>query len=125
MRIIIICSVRKATEKYRENLEKYVRDLEKKGNEVFLPHRDNNQDAKGFDICWNMREAINWADRVDIFYSPDSQGTHFDMGMAFMANKEIKIIENVKYVEGKSYARMLKEWETDQDRPLFAQCQFP
>ena len=119
-RVVIVCSVRKATPEYKKRLEQYVAKLEKAGIEVYLPHRDNNQDDLGINICTRMREKINkWADRVDIFYS-GSEGTLFDMGMAFMANygigKPIKIIENLPFDDyKKSFPKMLKEWSDKQD----------
>jgi hypothetical protein len=35
------------------------------------------------------------------------------MGAAFALNKRIKVIESEKYGEGKSFARMLDEWQND------------
>ena len=49
-------------------------------------------------------------DEVHIFYNPDSQGTHFDMGVAFAYRRKIVVVENVEYGPGKSYPRMLDEW---------------
>lgn len=49
--------------------------------------------------------------KVHIFYSSKSQGTHFDMGVAFGLRKKIVIVENEPFGEGKSYPRMLTEWE--------------
>jgi nucleoside 2-deoxyribosyltransferase len=111
MKIFIICTVRNATSAYKQKLENYVSKLEAEGHTVHLPHRDTDQTQPGICICSNNRKAIESADRVDIFYNPDSQGTHFDMGMAFMANKPIKVVENVPFGEGKSYPRMLTEWD--------------
>jgi len=111
MNIFIICTVRDASTEYRRKLEKYAEDLENAGHSVHLPHRDTNQNASGLNICQENKNAIIKADEVHIFYNLSSQGTHFDMGMAFMAGKKIKIIENVQYEEGKSYPRMLTEWE--------------
>jgi nucleoside 2-deoxyribosyltransferase len=111
MKIFIICSVRGSTDEYKSKLEYYVQMLEKNKNEVHLPHRDTNQDASGIEICRQNKEAIMSADEVHIFYSSKSQGTHFDMGVAFALNKTIMVVENEKYGPGKSYARMLSEWE--------------
>ena len=111
MNVYIICSVRKANEKYRNNLEKYVRELEEEGHKVHLPHRDTDQNARGIDICKQNREATVWADEIHIFFSGDSTGSHFDLGMAFVLNKKILVVENEKYGEGKSFAKMIDEWE--------------
>lgn len=111
LKIFIICSVRGMDEQYREKLENYVSSLEKKGHKVHLPHRDTNQEASGFDICHDNRLAIIEADEVHVFYNSKSQGTHFDMGVAFAYAKPIVVVENEKYGKGKSYPRMLVEWE--------------
>ena len=74
-------------------------------------HRDTNQDAKGFDICKQNSEAIMRADVVHVFYNSKSQGTHFDLGVAFAFNKDIVVCEIPEYGQGKSFPRMLNEWE--------------
>lgn len=110
-KIFIICSVRDATKEYQYKLESYVVKLEADGCEVHLPHRDTNQNATGFDICNQNATAIELADEVHIFYNSKSQGTHFDMGVAFSLHKKIVIVENEVYGEGKSYPKMLVEWQ--------------
>lgn len=113
MNIFIISSVRNASVEYRNKLDNYVLYLESEGHNVHLPHRDTNQNNSGLDICKENKNAINKADEVHVFYSSSSQGTHFDMGMSFALGKKIKVIENEKYGEGKSYPRMLDEWQVD------------
>ena len=108
--IFIICSVRGMDDMYRANLEDYVGGLEADGCNVHLPHRDTNQDSSGWDICRENAYAIHSADEVHIFYSPDSKGTHFDMGVAFAFGKKLVVVENVKYDKGKSFPRMIDEW---------------
>jgi nucleoside 2-deoxyribosyltransferase len=111
MKIFVICSVRIATPEYRKMLEDYVFVLEKDGHIVHLPHRDTNQEATEFDINNRNMQAIKESDEVHIFYSSESLGTHFDMGVAFALNKKIKVIQSEKYGDEKSYARMLRTWE--------------
>ena len=89
MKIYIICAVRKASEEYKKKLEEYTFQLESEGHEVHLPHRDVDQSQSGLTICKDHRWAMDQCDRVDIFYSPDSQGTHFDIGMAFALLSEV------------------------------------
>lgn len=108
--IFIICTVRGASEEYKQRLENYVSELEGKGWKVHLPHRDTDQNASGYNICNQNARAIALADEVHIFYNPDSQGTHFDMGVAFAYGRKIVVVENVEYGPGKSYPRMLDEW---------------
>ena len=110
MKIFIICSVRGASDMYKQDLEIYVEGLEKQGHSVHLPHRDTKQDNRGIDICKQNRTAIESADEVHVFYSDSSQGTHFDLGVAFSARKPIKTIRNVVCGEGKSFPKMLEEW---------------
>jgi nucleoside 2-deoxyribosyltransferase len=114
MKVFVICTVRIATPEYRIKLEEYVRNLEEQGHIVHLPHRDTNQEASGLSICLQNYCAILSADEVHIFFNPESTGTHFDLGVAFALNKRIKVIENVPYGEGKSFPRMLDEWEESQ-----------
>lgn len=110
MNVFIICTIRGATQEYLNKLEAYVSNLESKGIKVYTPHRDTNQMALGYEICkQNMRGIID-ADEVHIFYNSNSQGTHFDMGMAFALGKKIVIVENEPLTEGKSFQRMLTEW---------------
>lgn len=110
-RVFIICSVRGMDAIYKSRLEKYAQSLEALGCIVYFPHRDTNQNESGLNICLQNRRAIKWADEVHIFYSGKSQGTHFDLGMAFMSRKKIKVVENEQYGEGKSYPRMIEEWQ--------------
>lgn len=110
MNIFIICSVRGMDNKYRKKLENYAATLEKDGHKVHLPHRDTNQNTKGYYICHENARAIRNSHEVHIFYSPNSLGTHFDMGVAFAMNKKIVIVESIKFDENKSFPRMLTEW---------------
>lgn len=111
MKVFIICSVRGASKEYQDKLEAHVAMLEFNGYEVHLPHRDTNQNTTGLAICKENAEAIKDANIVHIFYSKASQGTHFDMGVAFALNKTIVVIENEEFDEGKSFPRMLQEWQ--------------
>lgn len=111
MKIFVVCSVRGANKKTRNKLEYYAIFLESQGNTVHLPHRDTNQRARGIEICRQNMEAIKNSDEVHIFYDGESQGIHFDMGMAFSLGKKIKVIKNEPYGEGKSFPEMLVEWE--------------
>lgn len=111
-KIFIICTIRSASKSYIEKLEKYVFNLEKMGYKVYAPHRDTNQNALGYQICLQNMKGIIDSDEVHIFYNSKSQGTHFDMGMAFAFNKKIIIVENEPLTDGKSFQRMLTEWSS-------------
>ena len=111
LKIAIICTVRNADDKLKRELLTYTQDLESKGHNVHLPFRDTPQTLSGLEICCINRNGIIEADEIHVFYNPDSQGTHFDMGMAFALRKKIEIISNIKYGKGKSFPRMLDEWK--------------
>lgn len=109
-RIFIISAVRHPSTAYRKNLEKYVVALERVGNVVHLPHRDTDQTATSLEICTANMNAIKDSDEVHIFYSSTSQGTLFDMGVAFGLGKTIKVIETEPLTKSKSFANLLNEW---------------
>jgi nucleoside 2-deoxyribosyltransferase len=111
MKIFIICSVRGVDESYRKMLESYCKELEQKGNEVHLPHRNTYQNNTEIGICGQNRDAIKWSNEVHVFYNSLSQGTHFDLGMAFALNKPIKVIENESETQNKSFSNMIRQWE--------------
>lgn len=114
--VFIICTIRSATKEYINKLEEYVSELEFKGFKVYAPHRDTNQMALGYEICKQNMQGIVEADEIHIFYNSKSQGTHFDMGMAFALDKKIVIVENEPLTEGKSFQRMLTEWQKTNEK---------
>lgn len=109
-KIFIICTVRGASDEYKAKLEAYVALKEKEGYTVHLPHRDTDQNQSGFSICTENAIAIINADEVHIYYNKLSQGTHFDLGVAFAFQKKLVVVENEVYGEGKSFPRMIDEW---------------
>lgn len=110
MNIFIICSIRGASAEIVSEQETYVGLLEQQGHSVYFPPRDTDQSASGLDICSQNYAGISWCDEAHVFYWPDSQGTHFDMGMAFALNKRVKPVRVPVLGPGKSFARMLTEW---------------
>ncbi len=109
MKIVIICSVRSGTS---QDVYDYVTRLEKEGHQVYLPPRDTPQnDLIGLDICNRMLNAIKICDEVHIFYYPDSQGVHFDLGCAFTLNKRWKLVNNPDDGDKKSYIKVIKALE--------------
>lgn len=121
-RIFIICTVRNASDEYRKKLEDYVKKLENDGCIVHLPHRDTNQLQSGLEICVDNTKAIIDSDEVHVFYNSQSQGTHFDLGCAFALRKKLVVVENEVYGEGKSFPRMIDEWQ--EISKLWTQRQF-
>lgn len=107
MTITIICSVRQGTPQI---VYDYVAKLESEGHNVYFPPRDTPQDDPiGLDICLRMKQAISGADEVHIFYFPDSQGIHFDLGMAFALEKKWKLINIPLDGTKKSYIKVIRE----------------
>lgn len=110
-KLFIICTVRGASDEYKQELEDYVAVKESEGCTVHLPHRDTKQDQNGIDICSDNTYAINEADEVHVFYNSKSQGTHFDLGVSFALRKKLVVVKNEEYGEGKSFPRMIDEWQ--------------
>lgn len=83
--IFLICPVRNLSEDVKARIASYVRDLEAAGCSVHWPPRDTAQDDPvGMRICRDNGFAIMRADEVHVWYDPTSQGSVFDLGMAFM-----------------------------------------
>ena len=81
-KIFIICPVRNADPAIQEEIQRYIERLEEAGHHVHWPPRDTDQsDPHGIQICMDNFDAILDADRVDVFYDPNSRGSHFDIGM--------------------------------------------
>lgn len=116
MKIFLICSVRNATPEQIAKQEGYVASCEARGWNVHYPPRDTDQAARGIDICHQNMEAIREADEVHVCYDAASQGVHFDMGVAFSMQKRVYVVSSEIPGPGKSYARMLREWEADESR---------
>lgn len=103
-RIFIIGPVRAAKEDERKFLENYVSELESQGHEVYLPQRDTSQDdSSGLRICSDNRKAIRACDEVHIYLNTNSQGSLFDFGMAFMADKPVVLINKIDRVPHKDF----------------------
>lgn len=111
MKIFIICSVRGMDDEYKRQLEMYAELLEQEGHAVHLPHRDTNQKGTSTEICDQNRKAIADAECIHVFYSSDSLGTHFDLGVAWALRKPLVVVVNEEYDEGKSFARLIDEWQ--------------
>lgn len=130
--VFVICPVRMADKATRKKLEAYKQNLESQGYKVHMPHLDTNQKASGYEICMQNMQAILKADEIHVFFSPASYGSHFDLGVTFLAchldpKKIIKVIENgqvidahgqLKFLFEKSFGQMLFDWEIEQNEKL-------
>jgi hypothetical protein len=94
MRDFIICPVRESTEAEKEFVANYVSRLENAGCLVHNPPRDTKQDGDpiGLRICTDNREAVRNSRIVRLYFNPTSQGTYFDLGMTFMENKPLFVL---------------------------------
>ncbi|HII15188.1 MAG TPA: hypothetical protein HA362_02650 [Nanoarchaeota archaeon] len=96
-RVFLICPVRNITGDEQKFLHGYIADLESRGYKVHYPPRDTNQnDSVGMNICAENRDAIRNADEVHVYWNAGSSGSGFDLGMAFMLGKPIKLINKDK-----------------------------
>ena len=108
LKTFLICPVR--GHEMNETIN-YVEKLEAEGWEVHWPPRDTNQhDPTGYRICKDNYKAIYRADVVHIVYDPTSQGSLFDLGVAFALRKPLVILNDIELTEGKSFANMMTAW---------------
>lgn len=114
MKIYLICPVRLATDKNREYLNAYVDYLEKEGNDVYYPARDNPYekiDKAGGMICKANESAIVWSDEVHIYWIEESTGSKFDLGLTFAYQKPIVILNDIEVDRDKpSFTNLLNSW---------------
>lgn len=111
MKIYLICSVRNAKPESISEAENYVKSLENDGHTVHYPPRDVDQtdDGVGLKICECHRKAMIECDEVHILFDPDSRGSLFDFGMAFVLNKPIRVVNDITRTKHKSYGNVMLE----------------
>jgi hypothetical protein len=113
VKIYLICPVRKATPEYSQAARSYVAQLESLGHQVYWPTRDTDQiDPAGLRICKDNRGGIEAADEVHVIWDGQSQGSIFDLGIAFaMRKKIVPVIGSFPpRTEGKSIQNMVYDW---------------
>ena len=109
-KIFMICPVRDISQAEEKFLHDYLSRLEEAGHKVHYPPRDTDQDDNvGLRICSDNRAAIMDSDEIHIYYNPHSEGSKFDFGMVFMADKPLKLInrEDVEMTTHKSFQNVL------------------
>ncbi len=115
-KIFVICPVREIEKDEKQFLDDYVSKLESQGHKVHYPPRgDTNQDDPvGLRICSDNREAIKKSDEVHVYWSERSEGTRFDLGMAFSVGKPIVLINRngVESTPHKSFQNVLLELDS-------------
>ena len=121
MRIFLICPVRFASEEQTRAIADWVRYQENvEGNVVHWPARDTLQTQTSFKICEDNRFAMQHSDEVHVWYEPTSQGSVFDIGMAFVMGKPVFLVnpDAVQPTDSKSYNNLVidldqraREWK--------------
>lgn len=108
MKVFIICPVRHLEKKEKKKIMEHIKRLEDQGHQVHYPSRNTNQDDPiGYNICLQNTQAIIDADEVHIYWNSKSKGSLFDLGMAFIIDKTIRLINEVKTTEHKSFENVL------------------
>ncbi len=113
--VFIICPVRGVSPDESLYLAECVSGLERGGDSVHYPPRDTRQDDQiGLDIVSQNRDALGNARRVKLYWNPKSQGSLFDTGMAFMAEKPLDIINHAAVVKtpDASFENFLLDYES-------------
>ena len=94
----LICSVRKATDREKERIEKYVETVRRKGIQLHYPATDTNQEdpTGGYRICRDHSLEIHQAKRIRVIWNPESTGSYVDLGASllehFLNKKPIKAV---------------------------------
>jgi len=93
----LISPVRGITDEEKDFLDDYVKHIETTtGKGVHYPLYDTDQeDSIGLYICRQNRDGIRNSNDVSVYCNPTSNGSMFDLGMTFMAEKELKVINPV------------------------------
>jgi hypothetical protein len=108
--IAIICPVRGLTKQEDEFLQSYVAALEAMKCKVHYPPRDTDQnDPIGLAICTQNKGGIKNAKEVHVYWNSASEGSKFDFGMSFMADKPVVLINRdaVQPTPHKSFQNVL------------------
>ena len=117
--VFIISPVRNITDEQKLAIENHIQGLKEEGFTVYFPLTDTNQEdpTLGYNICYDNREAMENSKEVHIYFDKKSEGSLFDLGMAFALNKSITIInvEDLESSEVKSVSNLIAFWEMVSD----------
>lgn len=111
--VFLICPVRDAQTEQKKRMEEYITLLESQGKLVYYPAKDTNQiDSIGYRICTDNKNALLNSKEIHIFYDKTSQGSLFDLGMAFANEKPLTIvnINDIEITPHKSFGNMIVQW---------------
>lgn len=116
-KIFLICPVRNATDEQRKWIEDYVSDKVRDGYIIHAPHLHTRQTDMlgGYSICKQNAEAIASSNSISIYYDQSSNGSAFDLGVAYALNKKVEILnkEDIVFDNKDFIDKMLVNWETE------------
>jgi hypothetical protein len=109
--VFLIADVDENTpQKKISKIQSYVDRLEKNGLKIYWPYMHGLKDATKLEEALEYRKVMKMAGSVHTFYTPTNK-TFFFLGLGFGCKKPLTVVENVKYDPGKSYPRMIDEWQ--------------
>jgi len=90
--VFLICTVREANEKDKEFINEYLSQLKSERKRVYYPAENTNQvdESGGYRICSDNLKAIMDSKEIHVYWTEKSQGTKFDLGIAFMEHRTKK-----------------------------------
>ena len=99
-KLFLICPVRGSSEETKTWIENYKTVMSHYGFNVHAPHLDTNQVDKfaGYAICRQNAEAIGKSQEVELLYNPSSNGSAFDLGVAYALRKPIRLLNDDSFV---------------------------
>ncbi|MCK9595972.1 hypothetical protein M0R19_02205 [Candidatus Pacearchaeota archaeon] len=85
----LICTVREADKKDLRFINKYLKSLRNEGKKVYYPATDTEQvdSSGGYQICSDNCKAIWNSKEAHVYWTEKSQGTKFDLGIAFYEHR--------------------------------------
>jgi nucleoside 2-deoxyribosyltransferase len=122
VKAFLICPVRNSE---AEDYEEVVNQIEALGFTLHFPLRDTEQHdhtGSGYRICEENRAAIEASDVIFVVWDGESQGSLFDLGMAFALRKRVIGLDLPESSGGKSFQNMIRfmeEKQKDQDEESF------
>lgn len=109
--VFLIADVDENTpQKEISRIQNYVDRLEENGLKVYWPYMDGPKDATKLEEALEYRKVMRMAGSVQVFYTPTNK-TFFFLGLGFGCKKPLTVVKNVEYGPGKSYPRMIDEWQ--------------
>lgn len=104
-RDFLIRPIRNVPDELNKIIIAYRDDLESKGSLIYDPFRNTEQegDPIGLRICTDNKNAIKNSKIIRIYNDPTSYGSMFDLGMTFMAEKPLLLVNPETLSETSEY----------------------